>query len=111
LAGGCEIVVWYVADGCVDKAGEGMRKIVSVVVLVVATAQFSCGPSKKRPTEIDVSGVPQPILESFRRDQPNSIVRGVGQRDDGYRIDYFSPLRDKEWSLYNAAGDKIKSSY
>lgn len=84
--------------------------VLALALSLAAAAGGGCGPSKKRPVEADVSGIPAPVLASFRRDQPNSIIRGGRATDDGFRIDYWTPLRKKHWVLYNLDGDKLKTS-
>lgn len=87
-----------------------MRKTTHVLLAALLLAHLSCGPSKKRPVEVDVTGIPQVILDSFRRHQPNSFIRGFRQTDAGFRIDYITPLRRREWMLFNAEGDRISDS-
>ncbi|MFN4244420.1 MAG: hypothetical protein ACK4PI_14425 [Tepidisphaerales bacterium] len=88
----------------------GLSAVLAAAVLGGVLAAGGCGPSKRRPVEVDVSGVPAEVLASFRRDQPNSIIRGGRAVPEGYRIDYWSPLRKREWVVYNLEGDKLKSS-
>lgn len=89
--------------------GHGFAAVVAVA-LGLCLGVVGCGPSKKRPVEVDVSAVPESVLAAFRRDQPNSVIRGGGAVRDGYRIDYWSPLRKREWVVYNLEGDKLRSS-
>jgi hypothetical protein len=86
------------------------RAVIAAVGLAAVLTAWSCGPSKVRPKEAELSGLPEPVVAAFRRGQPNSIITGFREVSEGYRVDYLTPLRKKEWAVYNASGDRLRDS-
>lgn len=91
------------------------RLVKSLVVLAVAVGMLSaegCARKKTLPKEVDVSGVPAPIIESFRREKPNSIILAAepvtGKDGPEWRITEFTPRYAKKTSYYNPEGDKLR---
>lgn len=86
------------------------RRFAALGLLATAAlaAGDGCGPERK-PPEADVSAVPAPILEAFRRDQPNSVVLRARPDDDGeWRIDMWTPRGEHKSAWYSRDGDKVR---
>lgn len=101
------MAVWRLVKGMVVGAGLGL-----VVVVGVAGGGGGCGPSKHRPAEMDVSVIPGPVLEQFRRDRPNSIILDASKEDgeggEEWRIVQYTPRADKKVTVYSADGVKLR---
>lgn len=75
-----------------------------------------CGPSKTRPKEADVSGIPPVVLEQFRRDFPNDIILwsksekadSNGNTGEEWEIYHYTPLAKKKSTWYSADGVKLR---
>lgn len=89
-----------------------MRRTLVICLAWWAGLGSGCGPSRTRPTEVDVSGVPAPVIEQFRRDRPNSIILDASKRQgDGgeeWRIVQYTPRADKKVTVYSAEGVKLR---
>lgn len=85
---------------------------VLVVSATVTLCGLGCARKVKLPKEADVSGVPTPVIESFRREKPNSIILSAesvsGKEGPEWRILEFTPRYAKKTSFYNADGDKLR---
>lgn len=84
---------------------------VAGVLLVVAIG--GCGPSKTRPKEADLSGVPGPVVEQFRRDFPNDIVLSTREEkgEEGateWEIYHYTPLAKEKSTWYSVEGVKLR---
>lgn len=102
------------SDGSRSVRRGARAWVVAVLMLGSAGAVGlgGCGPSKKRPKEADVSVVPAAVLESFRRERPNSIIleaREVRGKDGAeWRIKQYTPRAEKKVTYYTVDGDKLR---
>jgi hypothetical protein len=87
------------------------RSVCAVLIVAALVLVGGCGPTRKRPAEADVSGIPAPVLGSFRRERPNNIILDAREvnvgKDARWRITHFTPRAATKVTLYSPDGDKI----
>ncbi len=81
--------------------------LLAATLALAGTSLPGCGPDA-RPKEIDVSPIPTPVLDAFRRDQPNSVILAAGLDDGDWRIDMWTPLGQHKSTWYSKDGDKLR---
>lgn len=93
------------------RAGVLSGLILALMFGAMSTAG-GCGPSKRRPAEADVSGVPAAVIEQFRRDFPNGIILGArevrGDSGPEWRIEQYTPIAARKTTWYSAEGVKVR---